>query len=392
MGSYVFSGCDGLTSITIPDSVTSIDIYMCYGCDILEDATLGSGIKTMKQSYFESCRQLKTVKISSGVTNIGTSTFRNCNNLTSVFIPTSVKEINSMAFYGCTSLTNIYYEGTEEEWDLIKIWDDNTALSNATIHYNQKIATKADVIDKAAEIETYVNDTISKYDNFLKDDNNYIYLETLTSDGRENLILKNNGFDNYHSSVNETGRIVECGNDYKKSYNDFLIKIDMQISEYIPQKDAEGNLIGVMNAVGPFVFLFDGELAEKSIQFRCGANDFVTWIGEGGALTQVANLGIQNNNNENGTPKTFTFYFKLINEAGLLNIYQDSLDNLKASIALDKAQLANSTPKLAFGGRYCTYSATCEIHKAELELKPIKKADYELILNKDPYKYYMIEE
>ena len=56
-------------------------------------------------------------------------------NLTSVTIPDSVKNIDYRAFQYCNNLTEVYYLGTEQEWKLIEIAENNDQLLNATIHF-----------------------------------------------------------------------------------------------------------------------------------------------------------------------------------------------------------------------------------------------------------------
>ena len=73
-----FSNCSGLTSVTIPNSVTSI-----------------------KGSTFEGCSSLTSVTIPNSVTSIGEEAFSYCSGLTSVTIPNSVTYIGSYAFNRC---------------------------------------------------------------------------------------------------------------------------------------------------------------------------------------------------------------------------------------------------------------------------------------------------
>ena len=82
----LFSGCTGLTSVTIPDSVTNIGTYA-----------------------FSGCTGLTSVTIPNGVTSIGYEAFSGCAGLTSVTIPDSVTSIGGWAFSGCTGLTEVYY-------------------------------------------------------------------------------------------------------------------------------------------------------------------------------------------------------------------------------------------------------------------------------------------
>ncbi len=85
IGSYAFYQCTGLTSITIPKSVTSIDSYA-----------------------FRGCTGLTSITIPKSVTSIGRHAFYGCAGLTSITIPSGVTWIDDGAFYNCTGLTNIY--------------------------------------------------------------------------------------------------------------------------------------------------------------------------------------------------------------------------------------------------------------------------------------------
>ena len=82
---YAFSGCSGLTSLTIPSSVTEIGSYA-----------------------FEDCSGLTSLTIPSSVTSIGYYAFSGCSGLTSLTIPSSVTSIDDNAFSGCSGLTSIY--------------------------------------------------------------------------------------------------------------------------------------------------------------------------------------------------------------------------------------------------------------------------------------------
>ncbi len=88
ISSYAFFECKGLTSVTIPNSVTSI----------------GS-------SAFEHCSGLTSVEIPNSVTTIGKSAFYDCSGLTSVTIPNSVTSIGDYVFWGCSGLKNIIADG-----------------------------------------------------------------------------------------------------------------------------------------------------------------------------------------------------------------------------------------------------------------------------------------
>ncbi len=64
---------------------------------------------------------LTSITIPDSVTSIGFGEFFRCTSLTSITIPDGVTSIGDNAFYGCKSLTSVYYTGTLEEWKAIKI-------------------------------------------------------------------------------------------------------------------------------------------------------------------------------------------------------------------------------------------------------------------------------
>ena len=78
LGRGAFWGCSGLTSLTLPSGVTSIDYQTFYGCSGLTSLT-----------------------IPSGVTSISSYAFYGCSGLTSLTIPSGVTSISDCAFYGC---------------------------------------------------------------------------------------------------------------------------------------------------------------------------------------------------------------------------------------------------------------------------------------------------
>ena len=104
---YSFKDCDSLTSITIPDSVTSIGEYAFEDCDILTSITIGNGVTSIGKFAFDGCTILTRVTIGNSVTSIGDYAFRNCTSLISITIPGSVKSIGKFAFENCYSLISI---------------------------------------------------------------------------------------------------------------------------------------------------------------------------------------------------------------------------------------------------------------------------------------------
>ena len=103
IGDYAFSDCTALTSVSIPDSVTSIGRSAFYGCTELTSVVIGNGVTSIEDYAFSDCTKLTSVVIGNSVTSIGDYAFSDCTELTSVIIPDSVTSIGGSAFKGCPS-------------------------------------------------------------------------------------------------------------------------------------------------------------------------------------------------------------------------------------------------------------------------------------------------
>ncbi len=144
IGSYAFRECTDLTSITIPESITSCNQDAFLGCNSLSivnitsiaawcrinfygtssnplyyahhlylngseiiDLVIPNSVTTIGAYAFSRCSYLTSASIPNSVTSIGSAAFSGCSGLTSVNIPNSVTTIGASAFYGCTGINNV---------------------------------------------------------------------------------------------------------------------------------------------------------------------------------------------------------------------------------------------------------------------------------------------
>lgn len=126
IGVCAFYGCKGLISIRLPKSVTTIGDGAFQGCSGLTGRLIiPESVILIKNCAFQGCKSLTGVSISNSVTSIGDQAFGDCSGLTSLTIPRSVKAIGNSAFAVCTGLTNlsipdsVTYIGAQAFWGCI---------------------------------------------------------------------------------------------------------------------------------------------------------------------------------------------------------------------------------------------------------------------------------
>ncbi len=193
-----FYGCTSLTSVIIPNSVTSIGAYAFYGCTSLKNIVIGDkvteivssafentayynnednwqdgvlyignclikakdtisgaykikdGTKAIAGDAFDGCTGLTSITIPDSVTSIGCEAFGFCTGLTSITIPDSVTSIEHYTFLGCSSLSEINYLGCEGQWNNIDIgWLYNAPLFAASKTFDDHDFSKGKVKEKA---------------------------------------------------------------------------------------------------------------------------------------------------------------------------------------------------------------------------------------------------
>lgn len=130
-----FYGCSKLTNVTIPNSVTSINNFAFYKCKGLTSIIIPNRVTSIGDAAFSGCEGLTSITIPDSMTSINMGVFYGCSGLTSVTIPDSVTKIDRGAFYGCSKLKNITFNGTKEQWTAIsKEYRWNTRTGNYTIY------------------------------------------------------------------------------------------------------------------------------------------------------------------------------------------------------------------------------------------------------------------
>ena len=142
-----FEDCYNLTSVTIPDTVTSIGDYAFTYCYNLTSINIPDSVICIGDNTFSSCG-LTSITIPESVISIGENAFSYCSGLTSVTIKNPEITIGNNAFYGCDNLKdkeydNAYYIGTDENPYMILLKAKTTDISSCEINNSCKVVSSS---------------------------------------------------------------------------------------------------------------------------------------------------------------------------------------------------------------------------------------------------------
>ena len=107
LGERCFENCSSLTSITLPEGITSLGWSCFYGCSSLESINLPESITSLGERCFEDCSSLKSITLPDGITSLDERFFYNCSSLVSINLPESITSLGESCFAYCSSLVSI---------------------------------------------------------------------------------------------------------------------------------------------------------------------------------------------------------------------------------------------------------------------------------------------
>ena len=97
LGTGCFSRCGGLESITLSESLTALPEKCLYWCDKLTSITIPEGVTSLGDGCFDHCQELKTVTLPEGLTTLGDNCFSYCK-FTTLTLPESLTTVGDHCF------------------------------------------------------------------------------------------------------------------------------------------------------------------------------------------------------------------------------------------------------------------------------------------------------
>lgn len=134
LGSYAFSFCESLETVTFEKNskLEEIPDYAFGACSSLISIEIPASVKTIASRAFNVCSKLKTVAFEEGskLQNIGFYAFFKCSELANISLPNSLETIGESAFAYDTSLKNIIIPEsvTTMEQDVFTMWTSEQTI------------------------------------------------------------------------------------------------------------------------------------------------------------------------------------------------------------------------------------------------------------------------
>lgn len=109
---YGFDGCNNITSVQLPNTLTEFGQAAFRNCSNLKSINIPSGVKVISSGAFQYCGSFETFTIPNTVTTIESDAFGTNSGLKTLTIGSGVTSIETTAFKGCSSLEQVIFLGT----------------------------------------------------------------------------------------------------------------------------------------------------------------------------------------------------------------------------------------------------------------------------------------
>ncbi len=195
IGHSAFYACTSLTSITIPIGLSQLSTNFLRGCTALTSITIPSNINIIDEYVLSQCTSLTSINMNNGITQIGNSCFTSCTGLTSINIPTSITNIPFEFCIYCSALNNLVipnnitnisqyaFYGCTSLFN-VSIDKQSTCLVNTTAFTNVSSNLSSNITfyntTNVSQLTSNWATIKNKYRNVTYNPNNYLYPPSIT--------------------------------------------------------------------------------------------------------------------------------------------------------------------------------------------------------------------
>lgn len=109
IGDFAFRSCDGITSVSIPNSVLNIGIWAFNNCTNLATISIGDSVTSIGGQAFSGCSSLVSIIVPDDVVTLGACAFQQCGNLETITFGEHIEQIDIYAFHYCPNLDTIFF-------------------------------------------------------------------------------------------------------------------------------------------------------------------------------------------------------------------------------------------------------------------------------------------
>ena len=152
---HAFDNCSGLTEVKISDLASWCKVDFIFASDSpvsyahhlfldgneIRDLTIPDEIVFIKRGIFTGCSGLRSLTIPNQVTSIDRESFKGCSNLTTINFGNGVQTIGDLAFYGCSSLEDISFPNSLRTIGVWAFWQ----CSLRTIEFGEGVESIGDL-------------------------------------------------------------------------------------------------------------------------------------------------------------------------------------------------------------------------------------------------------
>ena len=188
-GWSAFYNSTGLTSVTLPDSITEIPDSAFSKCTSLTSVTLGNNVTSIGEAAFSGCTALTSLTLPDTLTSIEAVAFKNCTALANLTLPETLTSIGAGAFENCTALAELAIPASVTEGDAGLLGFTNLEkvkfaagskfkLNEKVLYYGSKLIV---VLDRYIESCTVLDGTTEISNTAFRTSDNRSACESLTS-------------------------------------------------------------------------------------------------------------------------------------------------------------------------------------------------------------------